>query len=43
MGRPATSRSTFRLSRVELSRAGITAAIRIAVMQPSLQKNSHQR
>jgi hypothetical protein len=43
MGRPATSRSTFRLSRVELSRAGITAAIRNVFMQPSLQKNPRGR
>jgi hypothetical protein len=37
IGRPAIVRSTLRLSRVELSRAGITAAIRNVLMQASLQ------
>ena len=36
IGRPAISRSTLRLSRVELSRAGITPAMRLVLMQPSL-------
>jgi hypothetical protein len=40
MGRPAISRKTLRLSRVELSRAGITPAIRIVLMQVSLQEQA---
>jgi predicted YcjX-like family ATPase len=38
MGRPAISRSTLRLSRVELSRAGMTAAIRNLLMQLSVMR-----
>ena len=40
MGRPAISRNTLRLSRVEPSRAGITAAMRNVLMQPSLQQQA---
>jgi hypothetical protein len=40
MGRPAMGRNTLRLSRVELSRAGITPAIRIVLMQASLQEKT---
>jgi hypothetical protein len=38
MGRPAISRNTLRVNRVEASRAGITPAIRIVPMQASLQE-----
>jgi hypothetical protein len=40
MGRPAITRSTLRLKRVELSRAGITPAIRNVLMQASLQQQT---
>jgi hypothetical protein len=42
IGRPAISLSTFRASRVELSRAGITPAIRIELMQASLLYSAHR-
>src|ERR1039458_8033469 len=38
MGRPAMGRSTLQLSRVEPSRAGITAAMRNVLMQASLHE-----
>ena len=37
IGRPAISRKTLRLSRVDSSRAGITPAMRNLLMQASLQ------
>jgi hypothetical protein len=40
IGRPAIGRKTLRLSRVELSLAGITPAIRIVLMQESLQEKT---
>ena len=42
IGRPAISRSTLRVSRVELSRAGITPAILYLLMQPSLHERLQQ-
>jgi hypothetical protein len=38
MGRPAMTRTTLRLSRVELSRAGITPAILEGAMQSSVKR-----
>src|SRR6266568_679227 len=43
IGRPAISRNTLRLSRVEPSRAGITPAIRNLLMHASLQDQQDQR
>src|ERR1035441_3057405 len=42
MGRPAISRNTLRLSRVEASRAGMTPAIRNLLMHASLQQRARR-